>query len=373
MRKIKVLNCKPGMILGKAIFYNGSVILLETGSELTLSYIDRLSNLGITEIYIEDDISQNIIIHDIVKEETRLEAIEFIRNTMNSFSNESMPYSIEVMAVVDKIVEDILSLEDIVVNLMDMKTWDGYTFSHSVNVCILSIITGVKLDICYDDLKQLGVGALLHDIGKVMIPHKILQKKTALSGSEYEIIKQHSLLGYNMLKRMPYISEEAARVALDHHERYDGNGYPNGLRMEEIHIFSRIVAITDMFDALTSDRIYRKKIDTNQALDYLTVIAAPSLDFRVLCCFAKVIPPFPVGTGIILNTGEKGIIIQLNENLPTRPIIRIVFDKDGNKKFIFDEVNLAKSPDYFIISTAELIKEIPDNRSGSISNADEMK
>lgn len=350
MRKIRVSNCKPGMILGKAIFYNGTVILLESGTELTLSYIDRLSNLGITEIYIEDDISEDIIIHDVVREETRLEAIEFIKNTMNSFSSESFQYSIEVTSVVNKIVDDILALDDIIVNLMDIKTWDGYTFSHSVNVCILSIITGVKLDICYDELKELGVGALLHDIGKIMIPHEILQKKAALTESEYEIIKKHSLFGYNILKSMPHISEESARVALEHHERYDGNGYPNGLRMEEIHIYSRIVAITDMFDALTSDRIYRKKIHTNQAIDYLTVIAAPSLDFRVLCCFAKVIPPFPVGTGIMLNTGEKGIVIQLNENFPTRPIIRIVFDKAGSKKIIFDEVNLAKRSDYFIIS-----------------------
>lgn len=356
MRKIRVSHCKTGMILGKAIFYNGTVILLESGTELTLSYIDRLSNLGITEIYIEDDISENIIIRDVVKEETRLEAIEFIKNTMNSFSSECMPYSIEAMAVVDKIVDDILSLDDIVVNLMDIKTWDGYTFSHSVNVCVLSIITGVKLDICYDDLKELGVGALLHDIGKIMIPHEILQKKAALSESEYEIIKQHSLFGYNILKSMPNISDKAARVALEHHERYDGNGYPNGLPMEEIHIFSRIVAITDMFDALTSDRIYRKKINTNQALDYLTVIAAPSLDFRVLCCFVKVIPPFPVGTGIVLNTGEKGIVVQLNENLPNRPIIRIVFDTEGKKKFIFEDVNLANRTDCFIVSTAELIK-----------------
>ncbi|HEY5583748.1 MAG TPA: HD-GYP domain-containing protein [Ruminiclostridium sp.] len=356
MRKISVSNCEPGMILGKAIFHNGTVILLEIGTELTLSYVDRLRDLGITEIYIEDDISKDVVIHDVVKDETRLEAIEFIKNTMNAYISGEMPYSIEAIAVVNKIVNDILSSDDIIVNIIDIKTFDNYTFLHSVNVCVLSIITGVKLNLCYDELKELGVGALLHDIGKVFIPPEILQKKAALTEFEYESIKQHSLLGYNILKSLSNISENSARVALNHHERCDGSGYPNGLHDDEIHIFSRIVAITDMFDALTSDRIYRKKINTDQAIEYLTAVAAPSLDSKVLYSFTNIISPFPVGTGVILNTGEKGLVIQQNENLPTRPVIRIVFGKDGSKRFIFDEVNLAERKDYFIISSAELIK-----------------
>ncbi|MHB8065358.1 MAG: HD-GYP domain-containing protein, partial [Ruminiclostridium sp.] len=197
--------------------------------------------------------------------------------------------------------------------------------------------------------------ALLHDIGKVMIPPQILQKNSALTDEEYEIIKQHSVIGYNILKKIPQISEVSAMVALCHHERYDGKGYLSGLVRDEIHIYSRIVAIADIFDALTSDRIYRKKISINQAIDYLTVIAAASLDSKVLCCFTKIIPPFPIGTGVILNNGEKGIVIKLNQNLPTRPVIRIVFNSDGSKKSNFNEVNLARQKDYFISSTSELI------------------
>jgi len=356
MRKISVSNCEAGMILGKAIPFNGATTLLEAGTELTVYYINRLDNLGISEIYIEDDISKDIVIRDVIKERTRLEAIEFIKNTMNAYCSGDMLSYIEVTAVVSKIINDILSLDDIMVNLIDIKTCDNYTFLHSVNVCVLSIITGAKLKLCYDELKELGVGALLHDIGKVMIPPQILQKKSALTDEEYEIIKQHSIMGYNILKTMPQISEVSAMVALCHHERYDGKGYISGLVKDEIHIFSRIVAIADIFDALTSDRIYRKKISINQAIDYLTVIAAPSLDSSVLCCFVKIIPPFPIGTGIILNNGEKGIVIKLNKNLPTRPVIRIVLNADGSKKLNFYEVNLAKQTDYFITSTSELLK-----------------
>lgn len=356
MRRISVLNCKAGMILGKAIFYNGAAILLEAGAELTVAYINRLNILGITEVYIEDEISKDIVINDVVSEKTRVDAIEFIKETMSSFGTGDLVYSIEVMEIVEKIVDDILSLDQILVNLIDIKTCDNYTFLHSVNVCILSIITGVKLELCHNELKELGIGALLHDIGKVMIPPQILQKNSTLTDDEYEVIKQHSIMGYNILRKVPQISEVAAMVALCHHERYDGKGYISGLKKDEIHIFSRIVAIADIFDALTSDRIYRKKISTNQAIDYLTVIAAPSLDEKVLHCFTKIIPPFPVGTGVILNNGEKGVVVSINENLPTRPTIRIVFNSDSSKKLKYDEVDLSKQTECFITSTSELIK-----------------
>lgn len=356
MRRISVSNCEPGMILGKTIIHNGSVILLETGTKLTSSYIDRLKNLGISEIYIDDKSSQDIVINDVVIAETRAEAIQFMKNTMNSYSSLEMIDSQEAMAVVEKILDDIFSLDDIVVNLMDIKTCDNYTFSHSVNVCILSVLTGTKLKLDYVELKELGVGALLHDIGKVMIPPEILQKEDTLSDDEYEIIKQHSLLGYNILKNVPHISEKSALVALNHHERYDGNGYPNGLVKEEIHIYSKIVAITDMFDALTSDRIYRKKINTYQALEYFTRVIPKALDSKVLSSFLLIIPPFPVGSWVLLNTGEKGLVIKQNENLPAKPVIRIIYDSNGNKKFIFNEINLAEIKDWYIVSPAEIGK-----------------
>lgn len=356
MRKIGISNCEPGMILGRTIFYNGATILLETGAILTASYLDRLKELGITEIYVEDNISDDLIINDVVKEETRLEAIEFVKNTMDSYSPLILIDSNEIIAVVHKILDDILTLDEIIVNLMDIKTCDMYTFSHCVNVCILSIMTGVKLELSDSELMELGVGALMHDIGKVMVPPEILKKKSALTEHEYQIIKQHSIYGYNILKTLPLISEASARVALDHHERYDGKGYPSGLLNDQIHIYSRIVAITDTFDALTSDRIYRDKISTNQAIEYLTMAAAPTFDSRVLNSFAQIVPPYPIGTAVILNTGEKGVVIKINKNLPTRPVIRVVFSSDGRKKAYFEEIDLAERTGHVIITNTELIK-----------------
>lgn len=356
MRQIRISNCEPGMILGKAIF-NDNLILLEAGALLTNSYIERLKDLGITEVYIDDDISGGVVIPDVVKEETRREAIRFIKESMENYTSMQLLNSVEAIEIVNKILEEILSSDDVIINLMDIKTRDSYTYFHCVNVCILSVITGIKLNLNTAHLRELGVGALLHDIGKLMIPAEILLKKAALSTDEYEIVKEHSIYGYNILRKLPLISEASARVALEHHERIDGKGYPKGLKGDQIHLFSKIVAITDIFDALTSNRIYRDKISANQALEYLTVIAAPTLDTRVLNCFIEIIPPFPVGSGVVLNNGEKGVVIGINKKFPTRPVVRIVFNSDGSKKELFEEINLAEKVGYTIINNTELIKQ----------------
>lgn len=355
MRRIEISNCEPGMILGKAIF-NGNLTLLESGALLTKSYIERLKDLGVTEVYIEDEISKDLVIQDVVEESTRREAVAFIKESMDNYTSMEFLNTAEAIAIVNGILDEILSLDDILVNLMDIKLRDMYTYSHCVNVCILSIITGIKLNLSLDQLKELGVGALLHDIGKIMIPQEILLKKAALSSVEYEVIKEHSFHGYKILKKLPLISEASARVALEHHERFDGKGYPSGLHNDQIHIYSRIVAITDIFDSLTSDRIYRKKISVNTAIEYLTVIASPTLDSQVLNCFIQFIPPYPVGTGVILNNGEKGVVINLNKYYPTRPVVRVVFNSDGSKKTFYEEVNLAERKDYTIINNAELVR-----------------
>ncbi len=355
MRQIKISSCEPGMVLGKAIF-NGNIILLEAGALLNKTYIERLIDMGVSEVYIEDEISKDLMIPDVVKEETRREAITFVKDSMNNYTSMQLINSAEAIELVNKILDEILNSDDILVNLMDIKTCDSYTYSHCVNVCILSIITGIKLNLEREQLKELGVGALLHDIGKLMIPTEILMKKAALSTEEYEIIKEHSSHGYNLLKKLSVLSEASARVALEHHERFDGKGYPSGLRSNQIHLFSRIVAITDIFDALTSNRIYRSRISTNQAIEYLTVMAAPTLDKTVLTCFTEIIPPFPVGTGIILNTGEKGIVVSTNRSFPTRPVVRLVFNTDGSKKDVFEEINLAENLNMFIVNNEEIIK-----------------
>ena len=353
MKKINIMDCMPGMVLARPIYHEGPVILLEQNTTLSSSYINRIQAMGISEIYIEDDDSDGIIPNDLVKDPTRLEAITYVRNVMDQYSNTYSVYTKELLEVINNIIDDIFSNDYIMLNIMDIKNCDGYTFSHCVNVAILSIATGSMLGLSRQELTELGIGAILHDIGKIMIPEEVLKKNSSLSDSEYELIKQHSKLGYEILCRIPDISQNSARVALSHHERVDGKGYPNGIIGSDIHIYSKIVAIADVFDARTSDRIYRKKISNVQAIEYLAGIAKHTFDNTVLLSFLKIVPPYPVGTVITLSTGDKGIVQYVSENTPTRPVVRIIYNADGGKKNYYEELDLSQHVD---ISIVECIK-----------------
>jgi len=354
MRKISLKNVQVGVKLGRSIFTEDGRILLRAGVEMKQSYIDHLEKCNISDIYIEDEISKDIEIRDVVDDTTRIEAKVIVKNVMEDFKSTSRIKFESVSNIVNKITDDLLSNRDILVNLSDIKTTDDYTFAHSVNVCILSIITGIKLGLNQIRLKHLGVGALLHDIGKVNIPESILKKPSMLTDEEYDLIKKHTVFGHEILKTNPDISASSAYIALGHHERYDGSGYPHGVKGENIHIFARIAAIADVYDALTSDRIYRPKMKIHEAVEYMMTVGSRVFDMEILQSFIKCIAIYAIGSGVLLNTGEKGIVVDVNRQFPTRPIVRIIYQADGTKSSKFEEVDLTKKLNIFITDTCDL-------------------
>jgi len=209
-------------------------------------------------------------------------------------------------------------------------TYDSYTFSHSVNVAVLSILLGKSLN--YDKLKlqKLGTGSILHDIGKTLLPEKILSKKKELTEKEYKLVKKHPRLGYDYLENND-ISPVAKNPILYHHERIDGSGYPKGITIDEMHDFTKIVAITDVFDALTSDRVYRKRWPTFKTINYLMSHTNNKFDLKMVKNFVRNLTIYPNGTQVKLSNGEKGIVKEQNPNYPTRPIIRIIENSEGEE------------------------------------------
>ncbi len=151
-------------------------------------------------------------------------------------------------------------------NLQEMRDQGDVVFSHSVGVCSLSVVLAMDLDYSDDELKALAAGALLHDVGKMYVDDKIWQMPRRLTDEEFAQVRKHPGFGYQMLRRFPQVDERAARVAHEHHERYDGLGYPRGIKGEEIHPFARIVSVVDVFDALTSKRPYREAWSVERAL-----------------------------------------------------------------------------------------------------------
>ncbi|HPW41973.1 MAG TPA: HD-GYP domain-containing protein, partial [Bacillota bacterium] len=208
----------------------------------------------------------------------------------------------------------------------------------------------------YDEekLRELGMGAMLHDIGKTRIPHEILNKPESLTKEEFELVKKHTSYGYELLKRSDVLSTYASYIALTHHERHDGEGYPLGLRGEEIHEFARIVSVADVFDAITSDRVYKKRINVNEAVEYLIGMGDHQFDYNIVRSFIEHITIYPPGTCVLLNSGEKAIVVDVNKKYPNRPIVRILADGEGQIPTVPVEIDLTKN-------NALLISEIIDD------------
>lgn len=355
MRKILVDKLKEGMVLARSLHgYDGN-ILLNAGIILKSSYISKLKDLNIREIYVEDEISHDIVVKDVVSEETRFEARINIKNAMDSIRYGN---SLDVKPIrnsVCKMIDELMDNKDTMISLQDIRSTDEYTFSHSVNVCVLSLITGISMNFEEEKLKELGIGAMLHDVGKIRIPNEILNKPGELTEEEYNIVKKHTNYGYEMLKRSKVLSTYASYIALTHHERYDGEGYPLGLRGEEIHEFSRIVAIADVYDAITSDRVYKRRINVNEAVEYLIGMGNHQFDYNIVRNFIEHVTIYPPGTCVLLNNGEKAIVVDVNKKYPNRPIIRVLVDREGQIPKEPIEIDLTKNNNLLI---SEIIDDI---------------
>lgn len=235
-----------------------------------------------------------------------------------------------VNRVVTEMADSILRNEDALTSLSRLKSFDEYTFFHSVNTSILALALGRKLDMDRTALEQLGIGSLLHDIGKTKVPLEVLNKPGRLDPSEYEIIKQHALRGAEILSQMTGVQDEIVRPALEHHERVDGTGYPFGRTKRDLSLFGLISSVVDIYDAITSDRVYHKAKPPYQALQILYGLGQSGhLDSTLVQRFIQCVGVYPVGSCVALNTGEIAVVSRINRHEPLRPTVLVVKDGDG--------------------------------------------
>lgn len=353
MFRLNVRFLKSGMTLGKNIYTDSGKILLSAGTQLKAGYIERLNELGISDIYIETEETSDIAIDDVIREQNRFEAKKIIRQTMKNIQVGKYIPTQEIFHAVDNILDDLLNTREIMVNLSDIRSMDDYTFGHCVNVCVLSLITGIAMNYNKEQLRNLGIGAILHDIGKTAIDKELLNKPSSLTDEEYKVIQNHTVLGYKILKKYPMISGFSTMVALMHHERYDGTGYPLGKGGQAIHEFSRIVAIADVYDALTSDRVYKKKVLPHRAIEYLISMGNHQFDYEIVKKFIAHIANYPIGTIIRLNTGALAIVIDVDKDCPSRPIVRYLNNNTVDKGKKFKEIKLVDYPSITITEVLE--------------------
>jgi HD-GYP domain-containing protein (c-di-GMP phosphodiesterase class II) len=333
MRYVSVNSIEEGMVIAKQLIGKNGELLLNSGAVLVKSYINKIKALGYSGVYVEDKLSTGIEISDVIDEKLRHAAVKEIKDTFISINNGkkiSLKYINEIKKVVTSIIDNILANKDAMVNIIDLKVFDDYTYFHSVNVCVLSLVIGTSLNYNKDQLYKLGLAAIMHDIGKVFVPKKILNKNAALTKDEFEVVKKHSYLGYSYIKDNTEIPSMSYVGILQHHEKFNGTGYPFNLNGDKISQFGRIVSIVDVYDALTSNRSYRNAASPSEAIEFIMGNSGNSFDPVLVDIFCKKVAPYPIGTSILLSDNRIGLVIQNYEDCCTRPVVKIY--KHGNKK-----------------------------------------
>lgn len=333
MRRVSVFSLFPGMKIGRTVYSSMGEIFLKEGIVLTAGYIKKLIKTRIPYVYIDNGLLKDVVIEDIISIETRTAAIQQVKQILLQ-TRESGKLVIEPSAlynIVEGFTDVLLDNHSLMVNLIDLRSQDDYTFAHSVNVCVLSLMTGITLGYRPEQLAILGVGALLHDLGKVKIPDAILNKPTTLTPEEFAIMKEHPTFGYQLISASKELSEDHALIALQHHEAYDGSGYPLGVCGSYFREFAQVVAIADKFDALTANRIYRKAYPPHEAYEMCAGSGNYLFSDHIVKAFLTNIAAYPTGSLVKLTNGQIAVILDTPKGCSRFPNVRILLERSGKK------------------------------------------
>jgi len=353
MRMIGIESVEPGQILGKSIYTSEGRSLLQSGVSLTPSMINTLHRLGVTVVYISEKEFEDVKLEDVVSDETRRMAIKSISDSMQKIQKGKDFDSKSISQAVGSIIDEILRNKNILLQLSDIRTKDNALFIHSINVCIISSIIGAKLNLSTPNLKELAIGAILHDIGKTVVEES--ESKTVIpKGKTNNHENDHTWLGFNLLRKKHELSLATAHIALQHHEKIDGSGSPRGIGGDEIHLFAKIVGLANYYDHLISE-IDGEGMAPYEASEYIMGLANVHFDHEVVRQFLRSIALYPTGTSVKLSTGDVGVVVGQHMGLPSRPIIRVIKLGEENRGSRFasqdhevQEIDLAKNTTIFI-------------------------
>lgn len=308
---------KNSMTLAKDIIDTQGHILVSKSSDLTEERIHRLIELGITSIYINDSWSKDLLINPSISQ-------ELINKSMNSLSNMDID---SIKQCSSELVDNLLESTSKMYDIATLREYDEYTLQHCINVAIYAITLGIGLGIEYSRLKKLASGALLHDIGKGSISINIINKAGKLTPDEIDIIKKHPQIGYNLLKDNMMISSSERAIIYQHHENYDGSGYPRGLKNDEIYELAMITHVCDVYDALISKRSYKKALKYSEAIDIMKSYRGTLFNPEILDAFFKYVPIYYQGTTVILNNEEEALVVKNNRGNVLQPVIKLKNNK----------------------------------------------
>ncbi|MBC9783655.1 HD-GYP domain-containing protein [Heliobacterium chlorum] len=357
MNRIHVEAIHKGLILDQHIYTKSGALLLPRGTSLNERHIPYLKNLGIEYIEVTPKLARKKLgsfsldrSKDISDEEAfespilpreaeATEAVEdrdfyhLLREDLSQMVKQAViNYSqkgghVADIEAITGMFRELVRGRNRILYLLDIKSVDAYTFRHSVNVAVLSVLVGINMGLSEGSIRNIALGGLYHDLGKKRIPPEVLWSDRPLDRESRQKIEEHPRLGYEILHRDKDIPEEVALIALQHQERMDGSGYPKRLTGDSVHLFSQIVSVADVYEAMTSSRQYRRGFNPVETVEYLMGASGVLFPERVVKALLNSITLFRIGSVIQLSNNDCGVVIQANRRLPSRPIVRIVFNE----------------------------------------------
>lgn len=339
------------MRLGRPVYSCSAGVrlpLLQPDALVTERVRAGLERAGVFAVYVNDAISEGITPVEPISAELRDRAMRALDDTFTAVATHGAVTRIpgeqidRLGAVVQSILRELRSRREAVSSLMDLNAFDAHTLGHSLNVCILGLMIGdealrrhgwrdgrgeLRHGDVEDRLEKLGLGLLLHDIGKILIPSEILQKPGRLSDDEMEIVREHPKAGLDLIENGAFSSLSKVAV-IGHHERLDGRGYPFG-RAEDLHPHAQIAGMADVYDAVSSMRVYQARRPTHEAWELVMSLAGTAFPIELVHVFKDTIAPYPEGVAVQLSDGRRGIVARVSRDHVTRPLVRVTHDPSG--------------------------------------------
>lgn len=351
MKICEIGNLSGGEILARAVMTMDYQVLLSEGTILRKEYIEKLSELGIREVYIKEKVNTEevVLLRNEVEEDFKNKVKTIIEKHTYTHSKEL----VELSKTADNIITNILEEEELVEKIYDIKERSADIYEHSITVCSLATLTSLKMKLSKSRIHDIGVACLLHDLGlRYLVVDCIDKNMEELSELELAEYKKHSVYGYSALKNELWISEISKYIILYHHERMDGSGYP--LKATDIPLEARIVIICEAFDEMICG-IGCKRVKVHEAIEHLKKYKNILYDGKIVDIFLDFTAVYPAGSYILTNEGEIGIVIRQNKTFPDKPFIKIIYDNKGERVLQDIVKDLSVQDNVYIEKVIEII------------------
>lgn len=357
MRSITLDEIEPGMYLSKPLITADGTVLLHEGIVMKERYIEYLRNKGFTTLFVGDlQIEDKAKIEeDFYSPRNKQEALGAAREVINNFSVGKGLKLDNVKNLVSEWIHHLGQKPESMVNLLDIRRKEGYMFSHAINTCILSIMTGIAMGYDAKQLDELGLAAILHDVGKIKFSQNVAQQfPNYLTKKEKDEYRRHPFYSLEILRENYSLSVNVLNACFQHHERWNGSGYPMGIKGNDICEYAQIISVADVYERLIVGMPHRLPTPVYYAVAILNKAAGEYFNPAIIEKFNQNVAIYPIGKTVRLSNQQSGVILGVDIKNKTTPIVRITSSQDKNDIDQVVALDLMKTPGLFIVDFEEV-------------------